>query len=243
MAIFTAPRLPPLLLTLILLALPLCAVTDAQAQPARELENAVISSARHWLDSATTKAGLEQVQSRLTPIPPREAATLPACRLPLAVEAQDTAALSRLRFAVRCPAPQGWSTVYTVRIELSARQLVAARDLAAGKPLTADDVEWARRPMYELEEGMRSPDEATGLMSRSALRRGQPLRKKTLESAVLVRRGEAVDIVASKEEIVVTVPGEALETGRRNDVIRVRNIGSGKTVRARVTEAGRVAPE
>ncbi|WP_232219914.1 flagellar basal body P-ring formation chaperone FlgA [Pseudogulbenkiania sp. MAI-1] len=203
----------------------------------------MLDSARRWLDGATAKAGLEQAQSRLTPIPPREAATLPACRLPLEVEAQDTTALSRLRFAVRCPAPQGWSAVYTVRVELSARQLVAARDLETGRPLTADDVEWARRPLYELEEGLHSPAEAVGLMSRSALRRGQPLRKKLLEAALLVRRGEAVEIVASKEEIVVTAPGEALENGRRNDLIRVRNVGSGKTVRARVSEAGRVVPE
>lgn len=243
MAIFTAFRLPPLLLTLIPLALPLCAVGEARAQASRVLENAVMSSARHWLDSAAAKAGLEQVQSRLTPIPPREAAAPPACRRPLEVEALDTPTLSRLRFAVRCPEPPGWNTVYTVRAELSARQVVAARDVDAGKPLSADDVEWARRPVYELEEGLHSPTEAIGLSSRSALRRGQPLRKKTLEPAVLVRRGEAVDIVASKEEIVVTVPGEALENGHRNDVIRIRNVGSGKTLRARVIEPGRVAPE
>ena len=241
MAIFTALRPIPLLLTLLPLSLP-AAAGDASSV-ARELESAVLTHTRHWLDDATTRAGLEQVHQRLTPIPPREAAALPACRQPLEVEALDTASLSRLRFAVRCPLPQGWNTVYTVRAELNARQLVASRDVDAGKPLSADDVEWARRPLYELEEGLRSPSEAVGLSSRSALRRGQPLRKKLLESALLVRRGEAVEIVASKEEIVVTVPGESLESGRRNDIIRVRNVGSGKTLRARVTEAGRVVPE
>ncbi|WP_051002166.1 flagellar basal body P-ring formation chaperone FlgA [Pseudogulbenkiania sp. NH8B] len=240
MAIFTALRPTPLLLTLLTLSLP--AAADA-SPAARELDRAVLTHARRWLDDAAARVGLEQARPRLTPIPPREAAALPACRQPLEVEAFDTASLSRLRFAVRCPEPQGWSTVYTVRAELEARQLVATRDLDAGKVLGADDVEWAQRPVYELEEGLHSPAEAVGLSSRSALRRGQPLRRKLLEAAVLVRRGEAVEIVASKEGIVVTAPGESLESGRRNDVIRVRNVGSGKILRARVAEAGRVVPE
>ncbi|WP_234985884.1 flagellar basal body P-ring formation chaperone FlgA [Pseudogulbenkiania subflava] len=227
-------------MTLLPLSLPAAAVASPTA---RELDNAVLAHARRWLDDAAARVGLEQARPRLTPIPSREAAALPACRQPLEVEAFDTASLSRLRFTVRCPEPQGWSTVYTVRAELDARQLVAAHDLDAGKVLGADDVEWAQRPVSELEAGLRSPAEAVGLSSRSALRRGQPLRRKLLEAAVLVRRGEAVEIVASKEAIVVTVPGEALESGHRNDVIRVRNVGSGKTLRARVTEAGRVEPE
>ena len=74
------------------------------------------------------------------------------------------------------------------------------------------------------------------------LRPGQVLQKRLLAAPVLVKRGEVVVIEARSGPIQVTASGEALEPGRQGDVVRVRNVNTGKIIRARVVDTGTVQP-
>ncbi len=74
------------------------------------------------------------------------------------------------------------------------------------------------------------------------MHRGDIVRRSLLHAPTLVRRGDAVNIVAQHEQILVTMAGEALDAGARGDIVRVRNAGSGKVIRARVIDAGEVEP-
>jgi flagella basal body P-ring formation protein FlgA len=60
-------------------------------------------------------------------------------------------------------------------------------------------------------------------------------------ASTLVKRGEPVRIVARHEQIEVSMAGDALDTGARGDMVRVRN-ANGTVIRARVTGAGTVEP-
>ena len=62
-----------------------------------------------------------------------------------------------------------------------------------------------------------------------------------LASPTLVKRGEAVRIVARNEQVEVSMAGEALDAGARGSLVRVRN-ASGTIIRAKVTGAGTVQP-
>jgi flagella basal body P-ring formation protein FlgA len=62
-----------------------------------------------------------------------------------------------------------------------------------------------------------------------------------LVAPTLVKRGDAVRIVARSDQIEVSMAGEALDGGGRGSTIRVKN-ASGITIRARVTEMGQVEP-
>ncbi|KZE31752.1 flagellar basal body P-ring formation chaperone FlgA [Crenobacter luteus] len=240
MALFTPPRPIALLPLAALLLSPPAFTAPATVRPS---DDAVRAEASRWLQNALGNAGLRDAQLRLRLIPPREAAALPPCREAVRVEALDTTSLSRLRFAARCPAPDGWHLAYTVRAEVDARVVVASRPLAAGAILTEDDASWTRRTLYELESGLREPAEAVGLGATRPIKAGQILTHKLLESPVLVKRGERIEIVARKDGVEVSVPGESLENGRRGDIVRVKNSASGKSLRARVTGHGEVGPE
>jgi flagella basal body P-ring formation protein FlgA len=58
---------------------------------------------------------------------------------------------------------------------------------------------------------------------------------------MLVKRGAAVRIVARREQIEVSMAGEALDAGARGALLRVRN-ANGTVIRARVTGADMVEP-
>ena len=72
--------------------------------------------------------------------------------------------------------------------------------------------------------------------------RVEVLRQGQLAAPTLIKRGSAVSIVARKEQVEVSMAGEALDPGALGQVIRVRNATSGTVIRARVVDAGVVEP-
>ena len=68
------------------------------------------------------------------------------------------------------------------------------------------------------------------------------MRAGQLSSPVLVKRGDAVTMVARRDGIEVSMAGEAMDAGGKGAVVRIRNAGSGQVVRMRVSGAGTVEP-
>lgn len=156
------------------------------------------------------------------------------------MEAIDTRNPARMRFRVSCA--EHWRQTFVVRADVSARVVVAAVDVAAHRPLTAADLDLERRSLAAAPDALGDVDAAVGLASRRRMHRGDIVRRSLLHAPTLVRRGDAVNIVAQHEQILVTMAGEALDAGARGDIVRVRNAGSGKVIRARVIDAGEVEP-
>lgn len=156
------------------------------------------------------------------------------------IEATDTRRPSRMRFRVVCA--DHWRHSFVVRADVSARVVVATTEVAAHRPLEAEDLVLERRSISAAPDALGDVDAAVGMASRRPVRRGDVVRRSLLRAPTLVHRGDAVRIVAQRERIMVTTAGEALEAGARGEVVRVRNTGSGKVIRARVTDAGEVEP-
>ncbi|QEL54722.1 flagellar basal body P-ring formation chaperone FlgA [Chromobacterium paludis] len=200
---------------------------------------AVRQQAAHLIEQRLNEAGLDQPAWQLQLLPPR---ALPGCETPWTVEAADARAFSRMRFDIACPS-SGWRGDYIVRATVSARVAVAARDLPAGAVLQADDVKWAARPVWEPAELFGRGQPPLALQLKSALSADQALRRRQLAAPLLVKRGATVRIVARQDGIEVTVSGEALANGKQGEIIAVRNLDSGKTLRARVSSADEVEPQ
>ncbi|WP_047244382.1 flagellar basal body P-ring formation chaperone FlgA [Chromobacterium subtsugae] len=229
MAKFTNSRYATILTLFALLAAP-------PAQAGHSAEQAVRQQATQLIQQRLADAGLDQPGITLQLIPPRD---LPACARPWQVEATDSRAFSRMRFSVACP-DGDWRGDYIARASVSARVASAARDLPAGAPLQKEDISWSRRPVSEPADLFGQASTPLGLAPRAALSQGQLLRRKQLQAPQLVKRGDEVRIVARQDGIEVSNAGEALANGRMGEVIRVRNVGSGKVISARVSAGGEV---
>lgn len=206
-------------------------------------ESAVRREVIQWLGNEAARLHLTETNHTLHIVPSSHSpGGLARCAKPYTVQPLDTTQLSRLRFSARCPDQPGLEKLYTVRVELNGRILVAKQDIPNGQTLTADDVALALHPISDLTDVITESATVLGLSTRASFRNGQAIRKKLLEKALLIKRGQPVDIVARQEQIEVSVAGEAQENGRLNEVIRVKNKSNGKTIKARVIAEGLVSP-
>ncbi|MFP5392430.1 MAG: flagellar basal body P-ring formation chaperone FlgA [Gammaproteobacteria bacterium] len=202
----------------------------------------VEQAARAQLDKQFSASGLAEPRFELTVVAARASAP---CAVPVEVEPLDTRQPARMRFAVRCPtlAPQaGARQEFVVRAKVSALVAVTAAPIAANDVVTGAQVTLERRDITSVSDPVPTLEAAVGQTSRRSLRAGELLRASQLSAPVLVKRGDAVVMVAREDEIEVSTSGEAMDSGARGATIRVRNLASGVVVRMRVSGAGTVEP-
>ena len=196
-------------------------------------------AARAELERQMAASGLTEPQFEIAVVTARPA---PPCSQQVAVEPLDTRSPQRMRFVARCPDTPGWRYEYVVRARVTAMVAIAAAPVAANEALTDAQVTIERRDISNIADPISNPADAVGQMSRRMLRPGDTLRSGQLSSPVLVKRGDAVMMIARREGIEVSIAGEALDAGGKGAVVRVRNAGSGQVVRMRVAGPGTVEP-
>jgi flagella basal body P-ring formation protein FlgA len=196
-------------------------------------------AARAELERQMAASGLTEPQFEIAVVTARPT---PPCSQQVAVEPLDTRSPQRMRFVARCPDTPGWRYEYVVRARVTAMVAIAASPVAANEALTDAQVTIERRDISNIADPISNPADAVGQMSRRMLRPGDILRSGQLSSPVLVKRGDAVLMVARREGIEVSMAGEALDAGGKGAVVRVRNAGSGQVVRMRVAGPGTVEP-
>jgi flagella basal body P-ring formation protein FlgA len=196
-------------------------------------------AARAELERRMAASGLTEPQFDIAVVTVRPA---PPCGQPVAVEPVDTRSPQRMRFVARCADTPGWRYEYVVRARVTAMVAIASAPVAANEALTDAHVTIERRDISNIADPVSNPADVVGQMSRRMLRPGDILRSGQLSNPVLVKRGDAVTMVARREGIEVSMAGEALDAGGKGAVVRVRNAGSGQVVRMRVAGPGMVEP-
>lgn len=224
----------------LLVCIPISEVFCASAPVAAEQVPGIVeAAARKHLERWGEAAGLSEPQYAIAVVPGTR--PLAACGQAVAVQGADTRLPSRMRFVATCAGAGGWRYEFIVRAQVSARVAVMASDLAAGKVLADEDVLLERHDISAIGDSVSDPAEAVGMSGKRTLRAGEIVRKGLLSSPTMVKRGEPVRIVARREQIEVSMAGEALDAGARGDTVRVRN-ANGTVIRARVTGAATVEP-
>ncbi|WP_229258838.1 flagellar basal body P-ring formation chaperone FlgA [Duganella flavida] len=225
---------------MLLFCIPISQVFSASAPVAAEqVPGMVEAAARQHVVRWAEAAGLSEPQVSVTVLPGTR--PLAACGQAVTVQGADTRLPSRMRFIAVCAGANGWRYEFIVRALVSARIAVMASDVAAGKVLADEDVLLERHDISAISDSISDPQEAVGMSGKRTLRAGEILRKGLLSAPTMVKRGEPVRIVARREQIEVSMAGEALDAGARGDTVRVRN-ANGTVIRARVTGAATVEP-
>ncbi len=113
------------------------------------------------------------------------------------------------------------------------------RQIERGGVLQASDLTIAPRPKAE---GLAITDvnAVIGLAARHELRPGQPLHDADLMRPEIVQRNDAVTLVYQAPGIVLTLRGQAKDTGALGDSIGVLNMESKRVVQGIITAPGRV---
>ncbi len=214
---------------------------QAQADATTQVQQAVENHLRLMLEQQATRQGWQGMQLRYDISVPASAANLPRCSEALQVRATGEApsAMERQNLQLRCVDTPGWSTNATGQAHVFLPAVHAEGIIDRGQTLTANDLKLQRINVAKARRGYYNRiEEVVGLAAKRRIRAGQTITPALLEQAMAVKRGQPVKIVASNEGIEASTSGEALADGQPGDVIRVRNVGSGKVIDAKVLEQG-----
>lgn len=191
-----------------------------------------------YLLAQAQEAGLRQPAATVDVLP-RE--PLPVCTGTVSVQPVDARQYSRMRFTAACSEP-AWQGEVIARGRLEALAVVAAAALPARRPIEASALRSERRDVTATPDAFSDPQAVAGREPRRAVREGQLLNAKLLIEPLLVARSATVRVLARKGGVSAEVAGEALESGRLGEVIRVRNKVNERVIRARVVAENLVEP-
>nr|WP_250646410.1 flagellar basal body P-ring formation chaperone FlgA [Pseudomonas oligotrophica] len=221
------------------------------AQPARgagpatqQIEQAVGAFFEQGLGREAARRGWQGMRiTRRLELPPA-ATHLPACTSAPEVRATGAAAslLERQQLRIHCPDAGGWTLDASAQASVSLPVAHAAGLIERGQAIGAADLVFERINVAKAQRGYyNQPAEVAGMAAKRRIRAGQLITPALLAQPLAVRRGEAVKIIASQDGIEASTAGEALADGQPGEVIRVRNVRSGKVIDAKVQESGVVA--
>ncbi|WP_339628991.1 flagellar basal body P-ring formation chaperone FlgA [uncultured Pseudomonas sp.] len=167
---------------------------------------------------------------------------LPLCDKELTTTLESPAEpIGRVTMRVRCEGSSPWTVFVPGQVRLYREVVTARRPLKRDSVLSEMDIALAERDVGLLNQGYLSAlKQAVGKKLTRPLLPDQVLAPVHVEQAEVIRKGDQVVITARSGSINVRMPGEALSDGALGTQISVRNLGSQRVVKARITGPGHV---
>jgi len=223
----------------------LCWAGHACSVAANTLPEQLIDATQLFLEDAVTdylqrSAIVARHEVEVNRLDPR--LRLASCPEPLATRLESPAQpVGRVTVRVSCPGATPWTVFVPARVKLYRDVVVVTRPLTRQGEVTLADVALVERDVGLLSQGyLSSLDQVIGTKVTRNVLPDQVLTPQHLELAEVVRKGDQVVISARATSINVRMPGEALADGAPGQQIRVKNLSSGRVVRARVLGPGQV---
>lgn len=132
---------------------------------------------------------------------------------------------------IQCTRPKPWKIHLPVSVDLYDDVMIAAKPLVKGQFIDESTILYEKRSISQLNNGYFTRDsEVNQLEARRNLARGSILTPANLAARMLVRSGQQVTLVLNVNGIQVKSTGQALQSARLGQVVRVRNSQSSRIV-------------
>ena len=136
---------------------------------------------------------------------------------------------------VSCPSEKSWAIYTKHHISLEKDVVVLTRNLVKGQKVTASDLGYIRKNIYKLRPGYAiEKEEVIGKLVTRAHKPGDMIYTSRLALPHLIRKGDAVNVIARIGLLSVMTPGIALKDGHKGEQIDVENRHSARIIRAEV---------
>ncbi|MCB1050530.1 MAG: flagellar basal body P-ring formation protein FlgA [Acidobacteria bacterium] len=148
--------------------------------------------------------------------------------------------LGRLFFDLQLRDSQGGiqHLVAQAQVRVLSEVPVALESLERGMPLSSARVEWQKQWLDRAYDPPVDRQEWDQYQVRTAIRSGTTITQRFVEKTPLVERNQPVQVMASAEQIRISLRAIALDKGAMDDIIRVKNPLSGGILRVRVSGPG-----
>lgn len=205
--------------------------TQAAGFSVDALREAALTQARVTVPDPSAEFSVGRLDPRLR---------LADCGQPLAARTASDSG-SALSIELRCDGA-GWKLFVPVSVRLQVPVLVAARPLARGQAVGSADVRVQTRERAGLGPAwIGALDQLDGRVLSRAVAAGSVLTPAQFSAERLVRRGQAVVLVAARGGFQVRSQGKALADAAAGERVRVQSGSSKRVVEGEVQADGSVA--
>lgn len=228
----------------ILLPLVLMALHGATALAAATTgPDDIVNAGREFMDNYARELEAQDLEAQYTlgHLDPR--LSLAPCNDDrLAVEfSSDPMQTTQPSLLVSCDGERPWRMYLSVSLDIYGNALVAARPLNRGDRVTQAMVATDRVIVNAIRQGaITRLENLIGLELKRPVRAGTPFTPHLVTSPDAVSRGDHVMITARSGSFAVRTRGKALANARVGEQVRVENLSSARTIRARVVAPGQV---
>ena len=181
----------------------------------------------------TSVAGYRNLEDATVPVGARILRVRPVGQNPFAARVTFKLDIGRRGRVVMTRYPQ-------VTVEGRAAVWVTTRDLRMRQKISAADVRREDQELSSLRPEMLRRLSPVGRLAARHLRAGTALAARDLRMPAVVKRGQRVRISVRHATVRVVTAGEALANGAVGDIVRVKNISSGRQLRGTVRGPGLV---
>lgn len=187
----------------------------------------VIATVERYLTAQTqglpgkvsTSVGQLDPRTQLAPCSALEPFTLPGSRL-----------WGKATVGVRCLGPANWTIYVPVQVRVTGSYVVTVRPIAAGQPLSSDDLSVRQADLTNLPPSvLTDPRQGVGKTLKNGLGSGQPVRSDLLVAPYVIQQGQDVRLVSKGSGFSVSNEGKALNNASEGQIARARTAG-GQTV-------------
>jgi flagella basal body P-ring formation protein FlgA len=206
----------------------------ALSSPAVANDAALMQNVQQFLHGRTQALG-EEVMIDLRPPSPH----LPACVQPEPfLPNPDASPLGRVTVGVRCGQQHRKVRYMQAQVDVIGQYVVAAEDLPRDTRITPDLLRQQSGNLGELSSRtLVREDDVVGNITRRSIRSGSTFQTQDVRAPLMVKRGDAVSVVAKGSGFRVSREGKAMENGSQGEQIRVR-FGRREILDARVISDG-----
>mgnify|MGYP001604153557 CR=1 FL=1 len=205
----------------------------------QQIDNAIHQHLQIMMNKQATEKGWQGMRLILENTLLTSTRQLTPCPGKINISGGNAIKLSRQQLTMECNGIRGWPIKVSTDMQVFLPVVISTAVINRGETIQRNQLQTQETNIAKTQRGFyHRIDEITGMGAKRRIRANQILSPDLIDQPQLIKRGDKIKIVATRDGISASMPGEALEKGGNGEVIRVRNLSSGKTVEAKVIEAG-----
>lgn len=216
------------------------ALANAQQNLREQIDGAIHQHLHRAMNQHAKAQGWKSLRLDLENTPLSSIAQLAPCPGKIDVSGNSSTKMGRQQLTLSCSEPiKGWPIKVSTDMSVFLQVAVSSGVINRGDTIAAHQIKLEEADITRNNRGFyHNPQQLIGMSAKRRIRANQILTPDLIDPPQLVKRGDKVKIIANKDGISASMSGEALEKGGEGEVIRVKNLSSGKTIEAKVIEPG-----
>ncbi|WP_151032265.1 flagellar basal body P-ring formation chaperone FlgA [Cellvibrio sp. KY-GH-1] len=231
-----------------LVALSTCAIAGekpgqkAEQTLEQQIDQAIHQHLQTLMNQQAKENGWQGLRLAIENTPLTRTQQLAPCPTEIHVSGGSTTKLARQQLTLECAGAKGWLIKVSSDVQLFLPVVISTSVINRGDTIQRNQLKLQENDITRSPRGFyHRLDQVTNMGAKRRIRANQILSPDLIDQPQLIKRGEKIKIIANRDGISASMPGEALEKGGEGEIIRVKNLSSGKTIEAKVVGAGVVS--